>query len=80
MFYINPFLVFERDELYRFHNATQARSRYAAARSGYVSVHAPAAVRTKYRRLQSACLCIGKAVQFCNWLNYINGLESGKGK
>jgi len=34
VFYINPFLVFERDELYRFHNATQARSRYAAARSG----------------------------------------------
>ena len=47
MFYINPFLVFERDELYGFPNA---------------------------------CLCIGKAVQFCNWSNYINRLESGKGK
>ena len=27
------------DELHSFCNATQVRSRYAAARSGYVSVH-----------------------------------------
>ena len=35
MFYINPFLVFERDELYRFHNATH---RHALATLQLVAV------------------------------------------
>ena len=58
------------DELHSFCNATQVRSRYAAARSGYVSVHVScdhAHLRTDGCKVP--VYAFAKAVQFCYWDN-----------